>query len=136
MHRLRPCAGPSTWPAPPATTRRPSPAPPRPWRCCPPAPRPSSPTPWAPAARSASLWGDYAWRGRVDAMTADTFFSRDELLGGLPARRASTLLFAIESRTALLVARERRAMATYESHRTVAEKEHAFMAALGEGRTP
>ncbi len=65
-----------------------------------------------------------------------TMFSRDEVLGGLPARRASTLLFAIESRTALLVARERRAMATYETDRTVAEKEHAFLAALGEGRTP
>lgn len=63
-------------------------------------------------------------------------FSRDELLGGLPARRASTLLFAIESRTALLVARDRRAMATYETDRTAAEKEQAFLAALGEGRTP
>lgn len=63
-------------------------------------------------------------------------FSREEVLGGLPARRASTLLFAVESRTALLVARERRAMATYETDQTAAEKEHAFLAALGEGRTP
>src|SRR6266511_1118198 len=136
MHRLRPCAGPSTWPAPPATTRRPSPAPPRPWRCCPPAPRPSSPTPWAPAARSASLWGDYAWRGRVDAMTADTFFSRDELLGGLPARRASTLLFAIESRTAHLVAQARQAMARFVTEKTAAERERAFLEALAQGRNP
>ena len=37
------------------------------------------------------------------------FFSREELLGGLPARRASTSLFAIESRTARLVARARHA---------------------------
>jgi len=68
-------------------------------------------------------------------VTASGFgFSRDELLGGLPARRASTLLFAIESRTALLVARERRAMATFETEQTEAEKEGAFLAALGEGR--
>jgi amino acid permease len=63
-------------------------------------------------------------------------FSRDELLSGLPARRASTLLFALESRTALLVARDRRAMATFETEQTEADKEGAFMAALGEGRTP
>ena len=63
-------------------------------------------------------------------------FSRDELLRGLPARRASTLLFAIENRTALLVARDRRAMATFETETTEAEKESAFMSALGEGRTP
>jgi len=57
-------------------------------------------------------------------VTASGFgFSRDELLGGMPARRASTLLFAIESRTALLVARERRAMATFETDRTEAEQE-------------
>jgi amino acid permease len=62
-------------------------------------------------------------------------FSRDQLLGGMPARRASALLFAIESRTALLVARERRAMATFETERTEVEKEGAFMAALAEGRT-
>jgi amino acid permease len=63
-------------------------------------------------------------------------FSRDELLRGLPAKRASTLLFAIENRTALLVARDRRAMATFETDATEAEKEGAFMSALGEGRTP
>ena len=39
-------------------------------------------------------------------MTEGFGFSRDEILGGMPARRATTLLFAIESRTALLVARE------------------------------
>jgi len=70
-------------------------------------------------------------------MAAEGFgFSRDELLKGLPARRASTLLFAIESRTALLVARDRRAMATFETDTTEAEKEGAFMAALAEGRRP
>lgn len=63
-------------------------------------------------------------------------FSREELLGGgLPARRATTLLFAIESRTAQLVARSRRAMATFETERSVAEREQAFLAALAAGRT-
>ena len=31
------------------------------------------------------------------------FFSREELVNGLPARRAGTILFAIESRTAHLM---------------------------------
>jgi amino acid permease len=69
-------------------------------------------------------------------MNADwgSFLSRDDLLGGLPARRASTLLFAIESRTAQFVARSRTAMATYLTERTAEEQEHAFFEALAEGR--
>ena len=51
------------------------------------------------------------------------FFSRDELLGGLNARRASTILFAIEARTAHLVARSKRAMAYYLTERTAQERE-------------
>src|SRR5215213_5881044 len=62
------------------------------------------------------------------------FISRDELLGGLPARRASTLLFAIESRTAHLVARSRRALATYLTEKTVEDQERAFFEALAQGR--
>jgi amino acid permease len=62
------------------------------------------------------------------------FVSRDELLGGLPARRASTLLFAIESRTAHLVAHSRRAMARYLTERTGEEQERAFLDALAQGR--
>jgi amino acid permease len=65
-----------------------------------------------------------------------TFLSRDELLGGLPARRASTLLYAIENRTAHLVARSRRAMATYETEQTVEEEERAFFEAFAQGREP
>ena len=42
-------------------------------------------------------------------------FSREELLGGLNARRASTLLFAIEARTAQLVGRSREAMQQVEA---------------------
>jgi hypothetical protein len=40
----------------------------------------------------------------------DELFSREEVLGGLPAKRAATLLFLIESRTAHLVEQSRRAM--------------------------
>jgi amino acid permease len=63
------------------------------------------------------------------------FFSRDELLGGLTARRASTLLFAIEARTAHLVARSRRAMAYYLTERTAREREQEFLQAMAAGRT-
>ena len=61
-------------------------------------------------------------------------FSREGVLGGLPARRASTLLFAIENRTALLATRARHAMATFETERTVADREQSFFAALADGR--
>jgi amino acid permease len=62
------------------------------------------------------------------------FLSRDELLGGLPARRASTLLFAIESRTAQYVSRARQAMVRYRSTRSDEEQERAFLEALAQGR--
>ncbi|MDQ3688492.1 MAG: hypothetical protein M3406_00360 [Chloroflexota bacterium] len=63
-------------------------------------------------------------------------FSRAEVLKGLPARRASTLLFAIESRTAELVARSRAAMATFRTERSEAERERQFLAAMAAGREP
>ena len=62
------------------------------------------------------------------------FISREELLGGLPARRAAMLLFAIEGRTARLVDRSRRAMAPGETERSAEERERAFLQALAEGR--
>jgi amino acid permease len=62
------------------------------------------------------------------------FFSRDELLGGLNARRASTILFAIEARTAHLVARSKRAMAYYLTERTAQEREQEFLLAMAAGR--
>src|SRR5918998_6392132 len=65
-----------------------------------------------------------------------SFFSRDEVLGGLPARRASTLLFAIEQRTAQLAARSRSAMATWVTERAEADRERAFLDALAAGRAP
>ncbi|HSK17136.1 MAG TPA: aromatic amino acid transport family protein [Gaiellaceae bacterium] len=62
------------------------------------------------------------------------FISREELLGGLPARRAAMLLFAIEGRTARLVDRSRRAMAPGVTERSAEERERAFLQALAEGR--
>ena len=62
------------------------------------------------------------------------FISRDELLGGLPARRASTLLFAVESRTSHLVVRSRQAMARFLTEQTAEARERAFLDALAQGR--
>jgi hypothetical protein len=63
-----------------------------------------------------------------------TGISRDELLRGLPARRAGMLLFAIESRTAQLVARSRQATALVLTEQTAEARERAFLAALAHGR--
>lgn len=63
-------------------------------------------------------------------------FSREEILGGLPAGRATSLLFAIENRTAVFVSRSRRAMAWYRTERTDAQRERAFFDALADGRAP
>jgi hypothetical protein len=62
------------------------------------------------------------------------FFSANELLGGLPARRASTVLFAIESRTAHLVRLSRQAAAPYLAEATAASRERSFLQALAQGR--
>ena len=69
-------------------------------------------------------------------MAADEapLFRREELLGGLPARRASTLLFAIERRTAALVRRSRQAIAAYESPSTEEQRDRAFLEAIAAGR--
>lgn len=61
-------------------------------------------------------------------------FSRDEILEGMSAGRGQSLLFAIENRTAMLVARSRRAMAWYRSERTDAQRERAFLQALADER--
>lgn len=68
-------------------------------------------------------------------MEYDDFdLSRDDLLHGLPARRASTLLFAIESQTAQLVARERQETAVYLTEAAAAQPEQLFLGALAAGR--
>src|SRR5690242_16523522 len=60
--------------------------------------------------------------------------TRETLLGGLPARRSSTLLFAIESRAAHLSAQAHQATAWYLTEKTAAERERAFLDALARGR--
>lgn len=60
--------------------------------------------------------------------------SREELQAGLPARRASTLLFAIESRTAQLVTRANQATAIYLTPKVLEEQEQNFLAAIAAGR--
>jgi amino acid permease len=60
--------------------------------------------------------------------------SREELLGGLPARRASTLLFAIESRTAQLVSKAKQATALYLTPKAAEEREREFLEAIAAGR--
>jgi hypothetical protein len=60
-------------------------------------------------------------------------FSRDEVLGGLPSRRASTLLATIEGATVRLGKASRINRASYVGERTAAEREHEFLAALTSG---
>lgn len=64
------------------------------------------------------------------------FISREEILGGLPAKRASTLLFAIESRTAHCVAISRQAMELYLTDEAAEERDLAFLQAIAQGRDP
>jgi len=64
------------------------------------------------------------------------FPGREELLAGLPARRAGTLLFLIESRTAHLADRSRRAMQRFGTAEDDNERDLAFFAAFSQGREP
>src|SRR3954463_14013455 len=68
------------------------------------------------------------------AVSEPDWLSRDNLLGGVPARRASLLLFAIESRTAQLVASDQRDAAPYLPPAVAEERESAFLDALAAGR--
>lgn len=68
-------------------------------------------------------------------MSSDNlFFSRDELLNSLPIRQASTLLFAIESRTAHLKQQSRLAATRFRVEKSAEEEEQTFFTALSEGR--
>ena len=66
----------------------------------------------------------------------DDLFSREEVLGGMPAQRARTLLFLIESRTAHLVARSRHAMERFSSEQVAEEQDMAFLEAFTAGKDP
>ena len=67
-------------------------------------------------------------------MTESSFFSPDELMRGMPGRRASTILYAIESRTAHLVLQSQQATAYYLTEMAVQEREQAFLQAVALGR--
>lgn len=69
-------------------------------------------------------------------MPSDSLFSREEVLGGLTAKRARTLLYLIESRSARLAAQARQAMTPFRFEQTAAEDELAFITAFSEGRDP
>jgi amino acid permease len=62
--------------------------------------------------------------------------TREEVMAGLPARRARTLLFLIESRTAHLVAQSRQAMEFFPTEEAAEERELAFLEAFALGRDP
>lgn len=68
-------------------------------------------------------------------MSENSFFTTDELLRGMPGRRASTILFAIESRTAHLVLESQQSAAAYYlTNSALQEREHAFLDAVAKGR--
>lgn len=55
-------------------------------------------------------------------------------MGGLPAKRASTLLYTIENRTAHLTLHARQVGARYLTEHSAAEQESAYFNALAQGR--
>lgn len=69
-------------------------------------------------------------------MADDTLFTRDEVLGGLPARRAATLLFLIESRTAHMVVRSQQDAELFLTEEIAKERELAFLEAFAMGQDP
>ncbi|MEH1910895.1 MAG: hypothetical protein V7L05_22010 [Nostoc sp.] len=64
----------------------------------------------------------------------DELISREEVLGGLPAKRANTILFLIESRTAQIVVRSRVEFSLTEQAAT--ERDLAFLEAFALGNAP
>jgi amino acid permease len=69
-------------------------------------------------------------------MASDQLLTRDEVLGGLPARRAGTLLFLIESRTAYLVAQSRETLELFLTEELAKERERVFLDAFKLGQEP
>jgi hypothetical protein len=66
----------------------------------------------------------------------EELFDRERLLAGLPAKRANTLLFLIESRTARLVTQSRETMARFASREAQQQRELEFIEAFALGRDP
>lgn len=69
-------------------------------------------------------------------MSMDELLTRKEILGGLPAGRARTALFLIESKTALLMARARQAMDVNLTEEGEHRRDLAFLEAFALGREP
>ena len=69
-------------------------------------------------------------------MSPDELFTRDEVLGGLPARRAATLVFLIESRSAHFEARSRLEAEEFPTEEAAQELELAFLEAFALSREP
>ena len=69
-------------------------------------------------------------------MASDELFTRDEALGGLPAGRAATLLFLIESRTAHLVAQSRETLELFITEEMAKARDHVFLDAFKLGQEP
>ena len=86
---------------------------------------PTSDNPPDPVARRESI---------AVTKPGESLFSRDEVLEGLPARRAAALLFLIESRTAFLIARSQQAMERFLTEDAARERERAFVEAFALGR--
>jgi hypothetical protein len=69
-------------------------------------------------------------------MASEELFTRDEVLGGMPAQRARALLFLIENRTAQLVTDSRRAMLWDQTNRTAEQQDLDFLEAFAAGKDP
>ena len=69
-----------------------------------------------------------------DSILGGIGISRENLLDGMPARRASTILFAIENLTHQLVTRSRRALARYQPAASAQDRERQFIDAVSGGR--
>src|SRR5262245_42729008 len=69
-------------------------------------------------------------------MSPDELFTRDEALRGFPARRAATLLFLIESRSAQLEARSLLAAEEFPTEKAAQELDLAFLEAFASSREP
>ncbi|HYI22713.1 MAG TPA: aromatic amino acid transport family protein [Candidatus Limnocylindrales bacterium] len=69
-----------------------------------------------------------------DSILGGIGITRENLLDGMPARRASTILFAIENLTHQLVTRSRRALARYQPAASAQDRERQFIDAVSGGR--
>jgi amino acid permease len=69
-----------------------------------------------------------------DSILGGIGLSREDLLGGMPARRASTIVYAIENLTLALVTRSRHALARYQAAESGRDRERQFMDAVSAGR--